>query len=649
MKKKKKMKWSFKYLIPGIIAVILLSAVFLSNKYITKQSVGSIYNIEEAGTNFDNIQIGDEINYEVNGYSDWQVIGKDEYAGTIDVVSKTNTEDLTLEYDQSKEYYENIFQETANKYVDNNYVISARTVNQSDLDYFNYDNDFWLNTINETHIMTSQGTWKYKLLEENLNYKMYVIPYVVKSFSDNYNEYNIGDIIEYSNNGVDRWVVTQKDDLWKSFLLIPESPMEIKIDNIDDNIDTKANRIINSFNDVNGFGNYANYGTDNLPNLIPNFLNQQTEKIYFIGNSSWKKEKNEIKYQGWWSPSYYYENGVFGKLNNEDIIYTDTNPYTLGYRTVIKLKVKMEVKDEDKKEISSKLQVGDNVKYEAKGYKNWKVLSIDEDNNTVDIISGGIVKNITLSGKADWDNYEDIIQREVDEYKNGEQAKKATTVTSSHLKTLKEIDKSILSTYWILSKNSNINSHWYFEGKNAYLIFYNISCQKRFKEDNYDIYINNIVIYADYKGDQEYVNSVKSSDMYSDKINSSSYTAGLRPIITLKIDDVKKLSEKEKETIEKETEKQEKVFIKEQESKNKNYKEPKTVDDSTSSTGNNNVIKSNDNDNTKKDNITDNNTSNVEKIVYKDKPLYIYGFIIFLMTSIIELIIILLLLRKIKR
>ena len=67
---------SFKYLIPGIIAVILLSAVFLSNKFITKQNLGNIYNIDEAWDNSDNIQIGDEINYEVNGYSNWKVVWK---------------------------------------------------------------------------------------------------------------------------------------------------------------------------------------------------------------------------------------------------------------------------------------------------------------------------------------------------------------------------------------------------------------------------------------------------------------------------------------------------------------------------------------------------------------------------------------------
>ena len=552
-------------------------------------------------------------------------------SGTVDVVSKTNTEDLTLEYGQSKEYYENKFQETANKYIDNNYAISAKTVNQNDLDYFTYDNEFWVNNVNDTNIVTSQGTWELK------NYKMYIIPYVEKYF-ENIDEYNVGDIIEYLNNGVNRWVVVSKEE-WNpsSLVLIPETPIELVIDSVDDNIGQKVNQIIESFNnDVFKFGNYFyRFGPDNLTNLIPNFLNQQTERIYFYYFNCYYKNNNTLRFEC--GGILYYENGEFSY--HPGIFYTDSNPYTLGYRPVVTLKIKNEIQDKDKKEISSKLQVGDYVKYEIKGYKNWKVLSIDKDLRTVDIISGGIVKNLTLSGKEDWDNYEDIIQREVDEYKYGEQAKKATTLTSLNLKILKEIDKSILSRYWLLSKNINKNRHQDFNS--VKYINYNISTISLYKYDNYEMYLDNISLYTD-------VIDEEGQDRYKNDILGHTYTAGLRPVITLKLDSVEKLPEEETKEIEESTEKQEKIFIKEQESKNKNYKGPSKVDDSTSSTGNNEV-KSNDSDNTKKDNIIDNNTSNVEKIVYKDKPFYKYGFLIFLMTSIIELIIIMLLLKKIKR
>ena len=289
-------KWggSFKYIIPGIVVLILIG-IIVGYKFIPKQLLGSVYSIDELKENFDNIKIGDEVNYEINGYSDWQVLYKDIDNGTIDVVSKTNTEDLTLEYGQSKEYYENKFQETANKYVDDSYAISARTVNSNDLDYFDYDNNFWLNNISDTNITTLQGTWQYTSIK---NYKMYVIPYVEKYF-ENYNEYNVGDTIEYSNNGVDRWVVAGKE-VWNSssLVLIPETPIELVIESVDDNIGQKANQIIQSFNnDVSNCGNYAqNFGTNNLPNLIPNFLNQQTEKILFYYLFLYNKNSHKNKF-----------------------------------------------------------------------------------------------------------------------------------------------------------------------------------------------------------------------------------------------------------------------------------------------------------------------------------------------------------------
>ena len=458
----------------------------------------------------------------------------------------------------------------------------------------------------------------------------------------------MGDIIEYSYNGIDTWVYAA-DGGGSSILVIPENPVEISIESPADDIDAKASEIINSFcSDVWWCGNYFQhtYKDMNLfPNLIHSFLDNQNEKIWFYRNSCYYKENNKILFGCGGEP--YYENGTINYGSMGTTLYTGEN-YTLGYRPVITLKVKKEIQDTDKKEVSSKLQVGDNVKYEAKGYKNWKVLSIDKDNNTVDIISRGIVKNITLSGKEDWDNYEDIIQREVDEYKNGEQAKKATTVTSSHLKTLKEIDKSTLSRYWILSKNTAVKQTVSIDNKNADLIYYYIEVINLYKNDNFDKYISNIAIYADFKGNQGTVEYYNNDGYYTNEINQSSYTAGLRPVITLKLDSVEKLPDEETKKIEESTEKQEKIFIKEQESKNKDYKGPSKVDNSTSSTSNNNEVKSNDNDNTK-DKITDNNTSNVEKIVYKDKPFYKYGFIIFLITSIIELIIIMLLLKKIKR
>jgi len=559
---------SFKYLIPGIIAVILLSAVFLSNKFITKQAVGSIYNIDELKNNFSNVKIGDTINYEINGYSDWEVLYTDIDNGTIDIVSKTNTEDLTLEPNQTKEYYENIFQETANKYNDNKYVIGARTVNYGDYETFQNENDFWLNNINEETISISHGNWNYR----PKNYKIYVIPYVKREINTLNIDSSVGSVIDYELNGINKWVIIKSESTWSTYrnlTMIPETPIELEIANKDDNINEKVNQIINSFD-----GNYVyQNGTSNLPNLIPNFLNQQSEKIWIIygNNSCFSNSDNGISYSGCGS-LYNYDNGTFGNAKYNDYIWRSNNPKTLGYRPVVTLKIDNEIKT---KNTSEKLKIGDNVKYEAKGYKNWKVLSIDEDNNTVDIISGGIVKNLTLTGKEDWENYENILQREIDEYKNGDNAIEAKIIENYDIDLLKQIRDKVKSKYWLnYKKKENYGSTTNY---NVYFAFYSSS-----------LYTSSIILYT---------NSENQSMYYS--AGDVSYTAGLRPIITLKLDSIERISEDETKKIEESTQKTEKIIIKEQESKNKDY---------------NKYIDKNESDNSNletKDNNTDKDTDNM--------------------------------------
>ena len=370
-----------------------------------------------------------------------------------------------------------------------------------------------------------------------------------------------------------------------------------------------------------------------MSSYISSFLNQQTERIIFLGSSCLLNNSytnnNTIIYNGC-GKSYYYENGEFTILKYGDLIYTDTViTHEIGFRPVITLKIdrfEEEVINENaKKEISNNLKVGDNIKYEAKGYKNWKVLSIDNGLDTVDIISGGIVKNLTLSGKEDWNNYEDLIQGEVDKYKNGNQAKKATTVTSKELKILKQIDSNPLPRYWILSKNTFISRTFTFNNNDINLVYYHIGAATNYENNNSDETIfRNIAIYADFKGNQEAIEYYNKSGYYTDDINTLSYTAGLRPVITLKLDDVEKLPDKEAKKIEESTEKQEKIYIKEQETKNKDYKKPSGIDDTTSSIGDNNYNKP--------------NSSNNNEIVYKEKPFYKYGFFTLLVICIIETI-----------
>ena len=618
-----KNKKTVKYIIPSVVVLILIG-IIIGYNILPKQALGSIYNISELGDNFDNIQIGDEVNYEINGYNNWQVIGKDDYNGTVDIVSKTNTEDLTLEYGQPKEYYEQKFQEIADKYTDGNYAISARTVNTSDLDYFTYDNDFWLGTISDTSIKTSQATYQYT----GENPKIYIVPNIFQYSSTGFTE-NIGDVVEYSYGGKNRWIVWYKDGQ-NQLRLIPETPIELVLTNSDNDIYSKANQIYNAF------GNYGDWFWDygNIPNLIPNFLNQQTEKIYILYADSYYRMISKSGNSWYFKPYdgrkmlYSYENGEYVDIQYPTIIHSDTSPYTIGYRPVVTLKVKKELEDENKKEISNSLQVGDYVKYEAKGYKNWKVLRVDENLGTVDIISGGIVKNLTLSGKEDWENYEEIIQKEVDEYKNGSKAKKATTISSKDLKLLQGIDKGLISRYWVLSKNTYINK------QGADILNYGIDTIYFYKYANYEMIVDDVIIYVDV------VDKGGGTKHYISSKGSYSYTAGLRPVITLKINDVEKTSEEEIKVIEKQTVKQEKVYIKEQEANNKNYNGPKLTDDDSSK-----VIESN-GDNINKNKETDEDKcipeeKIVEKVVYKDRWPYKYEFFILLIIFIIETVLLL--------
>ena len=85
--------------------------------------LGSLYNANKIEESIGKIKVGDSIDYEINGYSNWQVVSIDKENNTLDVVSKENVEDITLE---TKDDYINAldtFQETANKYTDDKLAI----------------------------------------------------------------------------------------------------------------------------------------------------------------------------------------------------------------------------------------------------------------------------------------------------------------------------------------------------------------------------------------------------------------------------------------------------------------------------------------------------------------------------------------------
>lgn len=72
-----KLKWrQNKIIIPSLLSVLLI-VLMLGGYILPKYLLGSVYSISEIENNIDKVKVGDTINYELNGYSDWQVISVD--------------------------------------------------------------------------------------------------------------------------------------------------------------------------------------------------------------------------------------------------------------------------------------------------------------------------------------------------------------------------------------------------------------------------------------------------------------------------------------------------------------------------------------------------------------------------------------------
>ena len=221
----------------------------------------------------------------------------------------------------------------------------------------------------------------------------------------------------------------------------------------------------------------------------------------------------------------------------------------------------------------------------------------------------------------------------MNQYKNGSDVISASTVNSSQLKQLKEIDKSILSRYWILSKDIYIEKHKYINERYRDMLNYGITTIDLYKYKNNEMKLENIILYS---VEENTGNGVNEGSSYS-------YTAGIRPVIRLKLNDVEKASDKETKIIVNETEKVEKIYIKEQETSNSNYNGPAITDEYTSinDTSNADINHNNTNKNEIKNSEKVKCTPKekiVEKIVYNDKWFYKYGFFILLIPCIVEAI-----------
>lgn len=145
----------FKIGIPSFVLITVLATVLIS--ILNPKTVSeSVYNVSELENKIDTVKPGDFLNYNINGYSNWKILRKDEHNGTIDIVSETNVKDITFDYTNSLDALE-ILQNAADEYKNNSYAISARPISAEDAKLMAYDEAFWLSPKSDYVIESTIG------------------------------------------------------------------------------------------------------------------------------------------------------------------------------------------------------------------------------------------------------------------------------------------------------------------------------------------------------------------------------------------------------------------------------------------------------------------------------------------------------------
>ena len=544
---------------PSIFVVVLLAIILVSFLNL-KGTTGSVFNISELDKKIDLVQPGDIINYEINGYNDWQVLRKDKYNGTVDVISRTNVKNITFDYTNSATAPD-VFREEASAFTDNKYAVSAREASSDDNPLIAYQDDFWLSPITDKIINSTKGKIDLSNFE---NGKITFLPYL-QIMPNDFDEYNFGDEYPLQAEGINSCFVLKKEG--NTLYLVPSKPIEIEVTDVEDNIislmNSKLYTISSTSNiDVGSTGFASDTSRENTMKLIKRMFDETSEKTYVVTSSS-SCYSNDDNYISTSCSSVYLYDGELesdygGKIWKKNG-YVESK--TLGFRPVVTLKYG---DGEEGKALNTKLKIGDYVKYSAKGYNSWRVLSINEEEGTAEIISGGAVKNITFVGKDGYDNAIVELQNEADQYKSGEKAIKARVIN--------ELDYDNLIKVKI--KNGSVISYWTSdktERTNDLDSYYSVG-----------IYDNGLVSSGGNSsygnGDFKYISLYKyqkSGELYGKLYTSSSdeyrYTAGLRPIITVRLDSVEKVDEDELKKVEKTEQVYNNTILKEQNTKNKEY------------------------------------------------------------------------------
>ena len=401
-------------------------------------------------------------------------------------------------------------------------------------------------------------------------------------------------IINHPMNGISEWIVVSRtnDEYYygKYLYVIPKNPIEVEVSGVDDIIGEKIQTIFSSFieleevSKVNYLSMFAN-GTEEKYSKI--LTKGETEKIHVITSNCTFKHNDDYM---WLADGMMY---TYNSTDKEDeIIYRNPDYYRkekLGFRPVVTIKYGQG--KEGKNVDTQKLKVGDYVKYSAKGYNSWRVLSIDETDGTIEIISSGNVKNITLNGKSGYDEAIDLLQNEVDQYIVGEKAISARLADERDSKVLYELDLNSqnIGAYWTSIKKESVETE--------------INTRKKYNVYMIGTYYNG---FSASIGSQLKVSYIKLYIQDKEKEEEFMYTAGLRPIIKLKLTEAEKINPSDCKKCEKTINIYNKLIVKDQQLKNEEYNKRfygNAEKDYTSSNDNNNYYYNN--------NSYVNNTKNV--------------------------------------
>lgn len=613
-----------------VIAVFAAICLFvlivaLSGKVLLSSLTSSVYNITDLN-NLDNVNVGDTINYSINGYSNWKVLSVDKNNGTVEVTSETNTKDLTIQPYQSVEEYNQLFQTEANKFLDNNYVVSARTINKADVLTFNDESgeEYWLANVNENTLMTnktgedgSSAIWTKNTFETS---EIYVVPQIgiKQTYNDPYPQ--VGEVLNYSIAGIDSWIFTgstsdngggeNSENGVRVMNYVPAAPILLHVGSVDQ-IPDVVNEFYNSLLQQVQVrpeihicrGDFALSNNDLI--LLyegKNYFDNKDMEMYIFSSNMYYYQRNyrsrnggtwdvsatessnsfETK-EGMYSNSTRYKSGNamyidVAELNRTTVSNTNRTslskdvttfytPKTLtfGYRPVLTLRVGSTSGNATDYN-NSQLNVGDYVLYDANDYKNWRVLSINRTDGTVDIISGGLVKNLSLYGKDDYDNYEEILQREVDSYKSGSDVISARAIQESDIELLYNINDDVGGLYWYNKKTQRrLDDHWDLQISNINSeLSYNVGILYN-NGNSINPYMARLYSQVGNLTDKEKVEQYLGA-------GDLGYIAGLRPVITLKADAVKMLPNEDIDDIKNQTNKYNQSYISAQKSANRGSK-----------------------------------------------------------------------------